>query len=194
MVRAEKSEPKKSNDEEFPIFLSVGDVKNTSHTQFVGIIRNISEQEQDSRERLSHVSRLSSMGELAAGIAHEMNQPLSAISSYTQASKRLLQSTTQDKKIKVVAALDKICDQAIRDSDVISRLRIFVNKRVAQRETVGLDKLILDTLNLAKVDTRILDHKIILELNYNSHPRRYREIICKIINLQVCLVLPWYML
>ncbi|MFT6989401.1 MAG: two-component system sensor kinase FixL [Paraglaciecola sp.] len=175
--KGRKVRGKKSNGEEFPIFLSVGDVKNSSHIQFVGIIRDISEQEKDrieaqeSRERLSHASRLSSMGELAAGIAHEMNQPLSAISSYAQASKRLLQSSTEDNEIKVVAALDKICDQSIRASEVISRLRTFVKKRVAQRETVDLNELILETVNLAKVDTRILDHEIILELNYNSQPK-----------------------
>ncbi len=167
---------KKSNGEEFPIFLSVGEVKESSHKQFVGIIRDISEQEknrieaQQSRERLTHVSRLSSMGELAAGIAHEMNQPLSAISSYAQASKRLLQSTTQDNTLKVVTALDKICDQAIRASDVIDRLRTFVKKRVAQRESVDLNSLILETVNLAKVDTRILDHEVILELSLDKKP------------------------
>jgi two-component system sensor kinase FixL len=175
--KGRKVKGKKSNGEEFPIFLSVGEVKDSSHIQFVGIIRDISEQERDrieaqqSRERLSHASRLSSMGELAAGIAHEMNQPLSAISSYAQASKRLLQSATRDSEIKVVAALDKICDQAIRASEVINRLRTFVKKRVAQRETVDLNALILETVNLAKVDTRILDHEVILDLCHINMPK-----------------------
>ena len=175
--KGRKVKGKKSNGEEFPIFLSVGEVKGSSHVQFVGIIRDISEQERDrieaqqSRERLSHASRLSSMGELAAGIAHEMNQPLSAISSYAQASKRLLQSDTPNSEINVVAALDKICDQAIRASEVISRLRTFVKKRVAQRETVDLNALILETVNLVKVDIRILDHEVILELCHNKNPQ-----------------------
>ena len=174
--KGRKVRGKKSNGEEFPIFLSVGGVKDSSHTQFVGIIRDISEQERDrieaqeSRERLSHASRLSSMGELAAGIAHEMNQPLSAISSYSQASKRLLLNTSQLNEEKVVAALDKICDQAIRASEVINRLRKFVKKRVAQRESVDLNGLILETVNLAKVDTRILDHEVIVELNHHTQP------------------------
>jgi two-component system sensor kinase FixL len=166
----------KSNGEEFPIFLSIGEVKESSHIQFVGIIRDISEQERDkkeaqeSRERLSHASRLSSMGELAAGIAHEMNQPLSAITSYSQASKRLLLAT-QNNEEKVVAALDKICNQAIRASEVINRLRKFVKKRIAQREPVDLNGLILETVNLAKVDTRILDHQIIVELHQHTQPK-----------------------
>jgi two-component system sensor kinase FixL len=174
--KGRKVRGKKSNGEEFPIFLSVGEVKDTSHIQFVGIIRDISEQERDrnearqSRERLSHASRLSSMGELAAGIAHEMNQPLSAISSYAQASKRLLQSSTQENKLKVVAALDKICNQAIRASEVIYRLRTFVKKRVTQRESVDLNELIRETVNLAKVDTRILNHEVILELCHHNKP------------------------
>ncbi|WP_339720094.1 PAS domain S-box protein [uncultured Paraglaciecola sp.] len=175
--KGRKVKGKKSNGDEFPIFLSVGEVKDSSHTQFVGIIRDISEQEQDrieaqeNRNRLSHASRLSSMGELAAGIAHEMNQPLTAISSYAQASKRLLQSTSENNIEKVAAALDKICDQAIRASDVIDRLRNFVKKRVAQREYVELNVLIIKTVNLAKVDTRILDHKVILELEQVKKPK-----------------------
>jgi two-component system sensor kinase FixL len=175
--KGRKVRGKKFNGEEFPIFLSVGEVKNSSHIQFVGIIRDISEQERDrieareSSERLSHASRLSSMGDLAAGIAHEMNQPLSAISSYAQASKRLLQSVTKDNKVKVVTALDKICDQAIRASEVINRLRTFVKKRIAQRESVDLNALILETVNLAKVDTRILDHEVLLKLCHDKMPK-----------------------
>ena len=174
--KGRKVRGKKSNGEEFPIFLSVGEVKESSHIQFVGIIRDLSEQERhrterrEGRARLSHASRLSSMEELAGGIAHEMNQPLSAISSYAQASKRLLKSTTEDNKEKVVAALDKICNQAIRASDVIARLRTFVKKRVAQREPVDLNNLILETVNLAKVDTRIFDHEVILELSIDKKP------------------------
>jgi two-component system sensor kinase FixL len=175
--KGRKVKGQKSTGEEFPIFLSVGEVKESSHIQFVGIIRDITEQEQnkaeaqESRNRLSHASRLSSMGELAAGIAHEMNQPLAAISSYAQASKRLLLSPTPDNKDKVAAALDKICDQAIRASNVIDRLRTFVKKRVAQRESVDFNALILDTVNLAKVDTRILDHQVILELIHDAPPK-----------------------
>lgn len=175
--KGRKVKGKKSNGEVFPIHLSVGEVQNSSHTQFVGIIRDITEQERDrieaqkSRERLSQVSRLSSMSELAAGIAHEMNQPLSAISSYSQASKRLLLSTGQNNEHKVVTALDKICDQAIRASEVIYRLRTFVKKRVAQREPVDLNMLIMETVNLAKIDTRILDHEVILELSTKKRPK-----------------------
>ena len=168
---------KKPNGDEFPAFFSVGKVDGSSHVQFVGIIRDISEQERDrleaqeSRQRLSHASTLSSMGELSAGIAHEMNQPLSAISTYAQVSKRLLLAGSKINDEKVVTILDKICDQAIRAGDVINRLRNVVKKRVAQRESVDLNKLILETVNLAKEDTRILDHEVILNLNQFKQPK-----------------------
>ena len=149
----------------------------SSHVQFVGIIRDISEQERDrieaqeSRHRLSHASRLSSMGELSAGIAHEINQPLSAISTYAQVSKRLLLAGSKVNEEKVTAILGKIFDQAIRASEVINRLRAFVKKRVAQRESVDLNKLILETVNLAKVDTPILDHEVIIDLDQHKQPK-----------------------
>ena len=54
---------------------------------------------------------------------------------------------------------------------MISRLRTFVKKRIAQREPVNLNALILETVNLAKIDTRILDHEVILELNHHKQPK-----------------------
>ncbi len=166
----------KSDGSEFPVFISVGEVQASSHTQFVGIIRDISLEEksrieiQEIRDKLAHVSGLNSMGELAAGIAHEINQPLSAISSYAQASKRMILSPESDNKELVISALDKICNQAIRANEVINHLRSLVKKRVAQRQNVLLNTLINETVSLAKVDTRILDHDIILDLTSSKPP------------------------
>ena len=170
----------KKSGEVFPIYLSVGEVKESQKPQFVGIIRDISEQvkaQQDvkeSRDRLTHVSRLSSMGELAAGIAHEINQPLTAVSTYAHACKLLLQKKGQSASLeteeKILDTLEKIRAQSQRASDVIQRLREFVKKRVAQRENIELNKLIEDTVNMAKVDTRLLDHGIELALENSPEP------------------------
>lgn len=158
----------------FPIELSVGEVKESSHKQFVGIIRDISEQVQArsdaivNRERLAHVTRLSTMGEMAAGIAHEINQPLSAVSSYAQACKNLLQRENSlanaSQKQKLTDTLEKISNQALRAGEVIRRLREFVKKRNTEREYINFNDLIQDTIDLAKVDTRLLDHGITLTL------------------------------
>ena len=164
----------KKDGEIFPIELSVGEVKESSHKQFVGIIRDISDQVQArsdaiaNRERLAHVTRLSTMGEMAAGIAHEINQPLSAVSSYAQACKNFLQreNSLADafQKQKLTDTLEKISNQALRAGEVIRRLREFVKKRNTEREYINFNDLIQDTIDLAKVDTRLLDHGIQLDL------------------------------
>jgi two-component system sensor kinase FixL len=158
----------------FPIELSVGEVMGSSHKQFVGIMRDITERVQSQndameiRERLAHVSRLSTMGEMAAGIAHEVNQPLAAVTTYAQACQRLIANSTEaDANLlheKLHNALEKIGAQALRAGEVIRRLRSFVKKRPAIRETIDLNALIQDTVNLAKVDTRLFAHGVVLEL------------------------------
>ncbi|MFT6268825.1 MAG: two-component system sensor kinase FixL [Alphaproteobacteria bacterium] len=173
--KGRKLQAVKSNGQEFPIFLSVGEVKHSSHTQFVGMISDISEQVKyqaalaQSQEKLEQATRLSSMGELAAGIAHEINQPLAAISSYAQASMRMINSPEIDHTKTITETLDKICEQALRANEVINRLRSLVKRHAAQRQKVDLYPLIHDTVNLAKIDTRMLEHEIELDLE-ESHP------------------------
>lgn len=164
---------RKKNGDTFPIDLSVGEVKNASHKQFVGIIRDITDKVQarndaiEQRERLAHVTRLSTMGEMAAGIAHEVNQPLTAVSAYAQSCINLLkQSNDQDSQLyqTLTITLDKINQQAIRASDVILRLRGFMQKGTSHREAVTVSKLIYDTLSMAQIDTRLLEHGVTLDI------------------------------
>jgi len=165
-----KLRAKKSDGQEFPIYLSVGEVKHSSHIQFVGIIRDISSEEQyqatliDNQQKLMQAARLSSMGELAAGITHEINQPLSAISNYAQASKRLLNSPDTDHTKTIYKALDTIDKQAQRASDFIIGLKALANKHASQRKRVRLLPLMEETVMLAKLDARVLNHEIILHL------------------------------
>lgn len=160
---------RKASGEIFPIYLSVGQVKSAGPTKFVGIIRDISEQEknrkeaEESRERLSQVTRLQTMGEMAAGIAHEINQPLSAISMYAEACKRLLNNPGTGHE-QLENTLEKIAGQAHRASEVISHLREFVKKRHAQFESVELNRLIEETIRLAMLDTRILELELSVRL------------------------------
>lgn len=169
--KGRKLRARKANGEEFPVFITVGEVEQSSHSQFVGVIRDISAEEHciatlaESQARLLQATRLSSMGELASGIAHEINQPLSAISSYAQASKRMLNSPDTDHTEVISQTLDKICEQALRANDVINRLRAIVKKHIPQRQRVELVPLIRESIKLAKLDARLLDHEIVLELN-----------------------------
>ena len=80
----------------FPALLSVGRVDGAVPPRFVGFIHDLSErvaaehEVTQARERLTHVDRLSTMGEMAAGLAHEINQPLAAITTYASACQQLL--------------------------------------------------------------------------------------------------------
>ena len=112
---------------------------------------------------------------MAAGIAHEINQPLSAVSSYAQACKNMLVRSSGEglhslQQQKLTSALEKISHQALRAGEVIRRLRAFVKKRNSERDYVDFNALIEETIDLAKVDTRLLDHGIEVTLNSSPAP------------------------
>lgn len=143
----------------FPIGLSVGEIPTGGQPKFVGIIQDITERKRSEeeahqiRERLSQFGRLSTLGEMAAGLAHELNQPLAAIATYTQACQRLIESGKSDDD-EILATLKKCDVQARRAGDVIRRLRQFVQKRELGRQAVSCEKLIHDLAVLAEVDAR----------------------------------------
>jgi two-component system sensor kinase FixL len=143
----------------FPIVLSVGEVPKKNKPKFVGLIRDItarkrSEEEiHQTRERLAQFGRLSTLGEMAASLAHELNQPLTAIATYTQACKRLIESGQSD-DTEILTALKKCNSQAQRAGEVIRRLRQFVKKREFGRREVACDEIMHDLAALAEVDAR----------------------------------------
>lgn len=148
---------RRKNGEVFPISLAVGEARDSAGLRFVGIIRDLSSQrvaEQRSRAleaRLAHVGRFSLMGEMAAGIAHEINQPLSAIATYAQTAKRITQRAEPD-----LATLTDICrkidEQALRAGQVIENLRKFIRKQDIQRQALDVNRLIDDVVNLIDAD------------------------------------------
>ncbi len=105
------------------------------------------------QEKVTHVSRLSTMGEMAAGFAHEVNQPLTAISNYAQVSQRLVKREPMDIE-SLCQAMEKISSQARRAGDIISRIRSFVKKPDHCLEKVDCNRLIQDVVRLAEVDAR----------------------------------------
>lgn len=152
----------------FPMELSVGEIEEEGlSVGYIGIIRDISarvkaeEDAKQNREQLAHMTRLNTMGEMAAGIAHEVNQPLTAIASYAQACRHLLADVEISEK--VLKILEKIDQQALRASAVIQRLRGFVKKHSDSFGSVELGKILDDTLALARTDTRLLDLPVRIE-------------------------------
>lgn len=156
----------------FPVDLSVGEIASFGEgRRFVGIIRDIRERvraEEEARrhrERLAHVTRLSTLGEMAAGIAHEINQPLAAIAAYAQGCSRMLDGEDPNLE-RVKEGTDKIAEQALRAGEVIRRLRAFARRHDGERDSIDPDVLVQDALRLCEVDARA--RKIPIE--YESAP------------------------
>jgi len=167
-------------DIEYQVVLRDGTVKHLHHLaqavfgpdgklqKYVGTIHDITDRrhaEDEARvlqERLTHFSRLSTMGEMAAGLAHEINQPLSAIATYAQACQRLIR-LPEPEIDDVVSALEQINAQALRAGEVIRRLRNFVKNREVKREPINCARLLEDLRTLAETDARL--HNIRLRLD-----------------------------
>lgn len=134
----------------------------------VGTVHDVTERRQTEdearqlQERLTHFSRLSTMGEMAAGLAHEINQPLSAIANYAQACQRFVRSPTRD-DADVLEALEQISVQALRAGEVIRRLRNFVKNREVKREPVDCHRLLDDLRTLAETDARLNNVRLRIE-------------------------------
>jgi two-component system sensor kinase FixL len=143
----------------FPMELSVGEMEGVAHTYFTGFVRDLSEREtterrlQDLQSELVHTSRLTAMGEMASALAHELNQPLSAIANYMKGAEHLLDATPQNRE-KIKRGLRSGAEQAIRAGDIIRKLRDFVAKREVERRVESLPKLLEEACALAMIGAR----------------------------------------
>ena len=155
----------------FPMELSVGEVLLQGKRQFTGFVRDLTERQQhehrlhDLQAELLHISRLSTMGEMASALAHELNQPLAAVANYLQGSRRLLQDSSDARAPLIAEALDKAAEQALRAGEVIQRLRDFVARGETERRIESIKKLIEETSALALVGTREKSVRINFQLD-----------------------------
>ena len=150
----------------FPIELAVGEFEIGGEKRFAGFIRDISRRREAedaleiSTDRLRdlqadfvHVSRLSAMGEMATTLAHELNQPLTALMNYTQACRRLLQSAPQD-TTRLQELMTKAIGQANRAGEIIRRLRSFVSHADGERTLEDIGDVVNEACALALVGAR----------------------------------------
>ncbi|MEM1231717.1 MAG: ATP-binding protein [Pseudomonadota bacterium] len=165
----------KADGSRFPISLAISEINTGSERYFAGVIRDLTEQKDamahiaEQRERLAQVGRLSTMGEMTASIAHEINQPLTAIAMYSQACQRLLDRERLDRD-KLAEALGKLSKQALRAGAVIERIQRFVRNEDGQREWTDLSRLLRELILLTEPDAKL--HSIALAFDVD------RTIMC----------------
>src|ERR1700722_11954396 len=144
----------------FPLELAVGEVKTGNGRAYTGFIRDLTERQetearlQELQSELVHVSRLTAMGEMASALAHELNQPLSAIANYMKGSRRLLEDSSDERGMILRDAVDKAGEQALRAGQVIRRLRDFVARGESERRVEDVRKLVEEASALALVGVK----------------------------------------
>jgi two-component system sensor kinase FixL len=160
--RGREVEARRKDGSLFPVFLSVGTVEASEPPRFVAFVQDISfrrRAEEDThrlQERLTHVSRLATVGEMSAGIAHELNQPLTAVANYAQACDRLLGLPDPDIE-EIREALKQITSQAVRAGDIIRRLRALARHDVTKREPTDINLLVSELSELIQLDAKTHD-------------------------------------
>ena len=130
------------------------------------------------RERLAHLVRVQTLGEMASGIAHEINQPLAAIDSYAQASQKHLQSRETNLG-KVEELVEKISIQARRAGSVVSRLRSMMQNKVSNPLSLDINQLLNEVSEIAKIGAKNNNCNLILKYSH-SLPK----VICDEIQIQ----------
>ena len=144
----------------FPMELAVGEMKSNNQRFFTGFIRDLTERQrtearlQELQTELVHISRLTAMGEMASALAHELNQPLSAIANYMRGSRRLLESRTDEDSAVIRDAMEKAAEQSLRAGQIIRRLRDFVARGESERRVESVKKLIEEASALALVGVK----------------------------------------
>lgn len=143
----------------FPAHLSVGTIAGEEPPRFVGFIHDITERRRIEAEsyrlqdRLTHVSRLATVGEMASGIAHEVNQPLAAMATYAHACDRLLGLPEPDID-EVRSALELIGEQAVRAGEIIQRMRALARSEESPRTPVDVSGLVGELVTLIHSDAK----------------------------------------
>ena len=160
----------------FPIELAVGEAFVDGQRIFTGFIRDVTERQQaqlrlhELQSELAHVGRVSEMGTLASALAHELNQPLTAVANYCESARDLLKGDTDCDTLDMIReALDDAAQQAVRAGQIVRRLRDFMSHGHNERQMESLSKLITEANALALVGSR--EHDIDVRVELRAHAR-----------------------
>jgi len=157
------------NGSTFPMELEVGEFNAGDARFFTGFVRDLTEQQaakrrvEDLQAELLHASRLSVMGQMASAIAHELNQPLTAVISYLETGRMLMEGDAGSRQ-RLDELMGRAVRQAERAGDVIQRLRQFARKGETQRRAENLNALVEEALAIALLGARQSDVHVTLDL------------------------------
>ena len=150
----------RKNGSVFPLELSVGEVKSDGRRLFTGFVRDLTERQetqhrlQELQAELTHVSRLTEMGQMASALAHEINQPLTAATNYLEVARRLVVRNEADAAGRAAGIVENAAAQVVRATQIIRRLRDFVRKGESERRVEPVGKMIEEAAALALIGVR----------------------------------------
>jgi two-component system sensor kinase FixL len=144
----------------FPIELAVGEVRGEGRRLFTGFVRDLTERQhtlkrlQELQSELSHVSRLTEMGQMASALAHEINQPLTAVTNYLQAAHLLLGKGDSVAIERIANLIDNASAQVTRTTHIIRQLRDFLRKGETEQGAADIGKVIEEATALALIGAK----------------------------------------
>lgn len=159
-------------------------IDSAAHLAGIAIERKQSEEKaRQHQEQLAHVSRVSTMGELATGIAHEINQPLAAIASYAFTGESLLEDVSAPYAKQLREIFQALSEQALQAGEIVRRLRNYVKKAPGIKERADLNQLIGEVIKLMRPDIGQSDVQLVLNLD-----KSIRDVMVDTIQIQQVMV------
>jgi two-component system, LuxR family, sensor kinase FixL len=144
----------------FPIELKVGEALSEGQQIFTGFLRDLTERQRtearvnELQSELVHVSRLSAMGTMATTLAHELNQPLTAIANYAEAADPIVGSDREEDRALLREIFQEMAGQTMRAGGIVRRLREFIARGDIEKRVEDLPELIEEAAALALIGTR----------------------------------------
>ncbi|MDQ4136677.1 MAG: PAS domain S-box protein [Pseudomonadota bacterium] len=150
----------RKDESTFPMELAVGEMRSNDRRYFTGFVRDLTERQktetrlQELQSELVHMSRFTALGEMASTLAHEINQPLTAITNYLKGCRRILERIEGEQVPMLREAVNQAAEQALRAGQVIRHLREFVSRGESERHIESLPKLVQEASALALVGAK----------------------------------------
>ncbi|WP_423605207.1 PAS domain S-box protein [Sphingomonas sp. MS122] len=173
----------------FPIELAVGEAVSDGARVFTGFIRDLTEKQaaerriNELRGDLVHAARVSAMGTMASTLAHELNQPITAVATFVRGARNLLHEGRPEERGMIEDGLDGAYEEALRAGAIVRRLREFVARGEVEKSVADLVELVDEASKLALLDAREKGVRTRIELD-----REVRQVLVDKIQIQQVLI------